>query len=262
MLKEGHNFEACKICGAESRIIFSKQILKKYQINYFQCPKCYFSQTEEPYWLAEAYRNSMNIGDTGQVYRLIRCALFTKIIIRNLLNSNGKFLDYAGGYGMFTRIMRDFGFSFFWDDLFTENLLAKGFELSNSGIDNFEAITVFECFEHWNDPMAEIERIFEKTDTIIFTTNLISYPAPKEWWYYGFDHGQHISFYSQKSFKVLEEKFNAHFFTKNGIHILSKKKINGLIYKCSIIEAKILIKLLNFFNLPSLTSSDHSKLIK
>lgn len=256
------NIEVCKICGAVSRTMFTKQILKKYQIKYFQCPKCHFSHTETPFWLNEAYENSMNLGDTGQVYRIFRCAMFTKLIIRNLLNSNGKFLDCAGGYGMFTRIMRDFGFDFFWDDLYTENLMAKGFELSNSGPKKFEAITVFECFEHWIDPVTEITRIFEMTETIIFTTNLISHPAPNDWWYYGFDHGQHISFFSKKSFNVLETKFNARFFSKNGIHILTKKHLNQALFKLSVIEANTLMKFINFFNLPSLTSLDHSKLIR
>ncbi len=38
------------------------------------------------------------------------------------------FLDYAGGYGVFTRLMRDIGFDFYWHDPYTQNLFANGFE--------------------------------------------------------------------------------------------------------------------------------------
>jgi hypothetical protein len=42
--------------------------------------------------------------------------------------------------------------------------------------------------------MNEIDNIFKHTDSFFFTTNNLKHPAPdpESWWYYGFDHGQHI----------------------------------------------------------------------
>ncbi len=50
---------------------------------------------------------------------------------------------------MFTRLMRDYGFDFLHYDKHTQNLFARGFEFHDEKI---EAITCFECFEHFVNP--------------------------------------------------------------------------------------------------------------
>jgi hypothetical protein len=252
--------EECKICGHESTRIFEQKILNKYLISYYQCPHCGFSQTEKPFWLNESYDESMNLGDTGQMKRTLNNLIKTKNLIRNTLNPDGKFLDFAGGYGLFARGMRDLGYNFFWDDLYTPNILCKGFEKGD--IKSFDAITVFECFEHFEHPIDEIKNLFSLTDTIIFTTSLISVPAPKNWWYYGFDHGQHISLFSEKSLKHLESKLNCHFYSKFGLHVLTKKRISPIILWLCMFRSKVELLMLGLNNIKSLTASDHTKLIE
>lgn len=222
----------CKICKTPSSKIFSGTILKKYAVGYFQCPNCGFAQTEEPYWLNESYSESMNFGDTGQISRNLNASKVLLPLIHYFFNREGKYLDYAGGYGMFTRMMRDIGIDYFWDDKYTKNLIGLGFERSFQST-QFELVSTFECFEHWVDPLIEIEGILKETDSIFFTTNLISRPAPKpdDWWYYGFDHGQHVAFHSADSLKFVAQKFGLYFYTKRGFHLLTKKKINKLAYK-------------------------------
>lgn len=249
----------CKICESETKQIFTRTILQRHKISYFQCPKCGFTQTEEAFWLPEAYESSMNLGDTGQVIRSIQNSIKLKFVLSAISKPTEPFLDYAGGYGILTRLMRDLGFNFFWEDKFTKNLLASGFEGASI---KYSAVTVFECFEHWENPMIEIQNLFEKTDTIIFSTNIISDPAPKEWWYYGFDHGQHISFFSRNSLKFIAEKFGCYFYSKAGIHIFSKNKISSIKLFSGILRAKILLKILDNSSKKSLTTSDHIFLTK
>ena len=52
----------------------------------------------------------------------------TTTLIYFLFNTKGQFLDYGVGYGVFVRLMRDIGFDYFWQDKYTENLFAQGFE--------------------------------------------------------------------------------------------------------------------------------------
>ena len=59
----------CKICKQQTKQIFQAKILNKYEINYFHCEHCDFLQTEEPYWLDEAYSESINVSDTGYMQR-------------------------------------------------------------------------------------------------------------------------------------------------------------------------------------------------
>ncbi|MEJ2506837.1 MAG: hypothetical protein P8Y81_11315 [Ignavibacteriaceae bacterium] len=57
----------CKICSSESKYVFSATVLQKYDVKYFHCPECGFLQTEEPYWLDEAYSSAIGAEDTGLI---------------------------------------------------------------------------------------------------------------------------------------------------------------------------------------------------
>lgn len=218
----------CKICQSPSIKIFNAKLLYKYDVAYFQCTKCGFGQTEKPYWLDEAYISSMNLSDTGVMYRSERMSKITTTLLCLFFNTKGAFLDYAGGFGVFTRQMRDIGFDYYWHDPYTKNELARGFEGDLNK--KYEVVTTFESFEHFEYPMEEVAKILKLTDTIILTTDLISIPAPShsQWWYYGSEHGQHIAFHSKESFKVMASKFGLHYHNAMNVHILTKKKIGFL----------------------------------
>ena len=117
----------CRICGSKCEVKHTALIMGKYKINYYLCNECNFLQAEEPYWLEESYANPINNTDTGLVSRNISLAKKTSIILYYLFGKKGMYLDYGGGYGLFTRLMRDRGFDFYWQDSYTENLLSKGF---------------------------------------------------------------------------------------------------------------------------------------
>ena len=83
-------------------------------------------------------------------------------------------------------------------------------------------------FEHFIDPLEELEKMLLISKNILLTTILLPDPVPeiKNWWYYGTEHGQHISFYSKKTLEFLAKKYNLNLYT-NGInlHLLTDKKI-------------------------------------
>jgi hypothetical protein len=223
----------CKICGTKSNYIFNAVLLNKYDVKYYHCPKCDFIQTEEPYWFDEAYKYPINIEDTGLVSRNILLAKRTSSMLYFLFNKKGLFLDYAAGYGLFVRLMRDNGFDFYWSDIHTENLLAKGFEYNPAVHKNITLITVFECFEHFSDPIKEVKKLLNISPNIIFSTETFSkkVPAPNEWDYYGFSHGQHISFYSQKTLQTIAQKFGLNLYSNGkSYHLLTKKKISNFVF--------------------------------
>jgi len=222
----------CKICGRDSKKIFNTKILNKYNINYFYCKECGFIQTQEPYWLDKAYEESINITDTGIMQRNLYLSKITSILLFFVFDKNAKFLDYAGGYGIFTRLMRDIGFDFYWYDKYSENLLARGFEYKKT--DKIELITSFEAFEHFVNPSEEIEKMLGISKNIFFSTELYEYnpPKPDEWWYYGLEHGQHISFYSIKTLNYIANKYKLNLYTNGrNLHLLTEKKINNVFFK-------------------------------
>lgn len=215
----------CPICGNESNKCFNHMILNKYNIDYFHCDNCDFLHTEEPYWLRESYKESINLSDTGYISRNLSLSGRAFIFFLILFGKREKYLDYAGGYGMATRVLRDFGLDFYWDDKYTKNLFAQGFEYKNQII---KALTCFECFEHFVCPTEEIEKMLSISRNILFSTVIKSDVVPPEnWWYYGFNHGQHISFYSMRTLKYLANKYKL-FLYSNGrnFHYFSDKKIS------------------------------------
>ncbi len=252
----------CKICGTTSSLAFNAEVLNKYDVKYFKCTYCDYLFTEQPYWLEEAYKSPINISDTGIMSRNIYFSKIVSSIIYFCFDKNSEFLDYAGGYGIFTRLMRDIGFDFYWHDEFAKNLLSRGFEMKNNS-KKFELITAFEVFEHLPNPAEEIQKMRKLSDSILFSTVTLPSSVPeKNWWYYAFEHGQHISFYSEKTLKLIAEKFGMNFYPMKNIFLFTKKNISPLKLKLIYLLSHFGLNLYVRFRMKSLTDSDHKKMLK
>lgn len=215
-----------KITGGATEKILKLKILNKYDVEYFKCIDTDFIQTEEPFWLAESYSSAITKLDVGLVERneLLRNKIIP--ILARHFNTNGTFLDYAGGYGIFTRMMRDKGYNFFHTDIYCANIFAEFFDLKTlqEGT-KFELVTAFEVFEHLQNPIEEIEKILEYSNNLFFTTVL--HPGVDklvDWWYLIPETGQHISLYSEKSLQYIAEKFQLKYYTDGeGAHLFTDR---------------------------------------
>lgn len=222
----------CRICNASASQWDAGAILQKYSVSYYICPECGFIQTEIPYWLDEAYNESINITDTGIMQRNSDLSKLTISVIVLLFSPKKLFLDYAGGYGILTRIMRDYGVSFLWHDPYSKNLIARGFEYQGS--ETIEMLTCFEAFEHFISPLEELEKMLSISKNILFSTLLLpsSPPKVKDWWYFGTEHGQHISFYTVDSLQKIADTFELNFYSDGKyIHLFTEKKISKSWFK-------------------------------
>lgn len=214
----------CKICLSETNLFGHALFMHEHEVDYFQCPQCFFVQTETPYWLEQAYENPITESDVGLVYRNLNLAHISKAIINQYFNWQGQFLDYGGGYGLFVRLMRDGGFDFYWHDKFCENIFARGLE--GDFKQPYELVTSFELVEHLVDPIAEIREILKLSDSFLFSTELLPshFPKPGEWWYYAPHEGQHISIYSQQSLRYLAEQLGCNFYSDgSSTHLLTRR---------------------------------------
>ena len=131
----------------------------------------------------------------------------TTTLIYFLFNTKGQFLDYGGGYGVFVRLMRDIGFDYYWQDKYTENLFAQGFEYTKIKNGQIELLTCFEAFEHFVDPVTELEKLLKTSQNILLSTEFYPEPLPNpdEWWYFSMEHGQHVGFFQKKHLSILRE---------------------------------------------------------
>lgn len=226
----GHGI-GCPVCSGPMTHCFSEQVLGKYRADYQVCEQCGFLRAHDPHWLDEAYSSAIAAADTGLVVRNFSVACKLAGVLYWVLGERGEgcYLDSAGGYGMLTRLMRDFGFDFYWADKYCNNLLVPGFEYSQAkGPCN--AVTAIEVFEHLTDPAAFIEETlaFSGAQTLVFTTELYegTPPKPDAWWYYAFETGQHIGFFQRRTLETLGARLGLQFSSANGIHVFSRTAMN------------------------------------
>jgi hypothetical protein len=216
----------CKICGSEIKKAFERQVLGKYQAVYCKCESCGFLYAKDPFWLPEAYETTITSADTGLLSRNISYHRKAAVLIYNMLDPDGCYLDYGGGYGVFTRLMRDAGFEFFHTDPYTQNLFAKDCEWDRTT--KIDGVTCFELFEHLADPMQEIRQIVSISKTVIFSTEVLPEEIPPvSWEYYGFGHGQHISFYSNRTLQFIANELGVHWANAGGLHLFSQSEISA-----------------------------------
>ncbi|MFA6312388.1 MAG: class I SAM-dependent methyltransferase [Sterolibacterium sp.] len=235
-----------------------------HEVSYYRCARCGLVQTEDPYWLDEAYRNPIAVSDTGLIQRNFSIAAKLSALLYFCLEPKGAYLDVAGGYGMLVRLMRDIGFDFYWSDKHCENILARGFEWTGA-TRKFSALTAFEVLEHVQDPVGFVAGLLKEhgTRTLILSTQTYAGDPPaKDWWYYAFETGQHISFYQARTLAALAERLDLHFLSANGMHILTDRP--AAFARLKLLTGKLAYPAALYIRrtLGSKTLSDHSDLMR
>jgi hypothetical protein len=198
--------DQCRLCKAEAAGLFSLRILGQHEAKYFRCGNCDLIQTELPYWLEQAYTTTYSALDVGVLYRNQFCTRLTLAVAKVLgLPASAPCLDYGGGHGIFTRLMRDAGCNFVWYDKLGPNLFARKFEGLPQA--QYKLVTCFEVFEHFVNVQEELARLFQpQPDYVLAGTILHSNPG-KDWWYLVPESGQHVAFYSRRTMQQIGATF-------------------------------------------------------
>ncbi len=194
----------CRACDSATRPLWRGKLLDM-KVQYFECPTCKYVQTEQPHWLERAYAEAINDSDTGIMARNVANA---RIVIGTLWAMgalDGIVVDYAGGYGILVRLLRDYGVDALWSDPYCENRVARGFEHRGQPA---TLVTAFEAFEHFIEPTKELTRMLAIAPNLLLSTMLVPTPPPPhdDWWYYGREHGQHVGLFRLETLEMLARK--------------------------------------------------------
>ena len=251
------NTTICRMCSStEIAFLHKGMLFGNINVSYFECQICGYVQTETPYWLDRAYSETINASDTGIMWRNQTNARITLATMMMLGELDALVVDYAGGYGILVRLLRDYGVNALWSDRYCTNLLARGFEHID---EDAKLVTCFEALEHFVDPAEEFSKMFDMAPNVLLSTELIAEPAPKQdnWWYYGQEHGQHIGFIRHRTLEKIAKE-TGKFLLSDGhsYHLFSETKISPISWYVLVRANKVLPVLLRK-RLLSKTWTDH-----
>jgi hypothetical protein len=256
---------ACPVCGSAMHEAFRAAMLHRYEGIYDHCDACGFLRVRDPHWLAEAYSDAIAITDTGLMWRNRAISQQLASLLTVLGHApEDRYLDYAGGYGVLTRLMRDAGYDFYWSDPYCQNLVATGFGYK-ADRGPCRTVTAFEVLEHVERPREFVETALAagSADTLVFTTELYSGPPPQpsEWRYYSAETGQHIAFFRRDTLARLAEALGMNFHTSHGLHILSRRQLPLRRIDLALGRLGLLFALWGRRALHSKTMSDHESMV-
>lgn len=191
--------EPCRLCAGATDHAFSATIMGRRIIDYFTCRDCGSLQTEAPVWLDEAYSLHLGLLDCGAVQRNLdnaaACLVAAKLWgLRNAL-------DFGGGDGMLTRLLRDYGLNCFVSDKYAAPTYAQGFQAPD-----FQApdlLVSFEVFEHFDAPARQLGELFANRPVVLLSSTGLYRGQRANWPYLSLRSGRHIFFYSPKAMDLI-----------------------------------------------------------
>jgi Methyltransferase domain len=222
----------CRLCGGVSRPIFGLQVLEKYAVNYLRCADCHSLQTERPYWINEAYTNSLAKLDTGAAQRTL-VNLAAAYAVARVLKLNDV-VDFGGGDGLLCRLLRDYGVNCLVYDKYAQPSYAPNFVAQS--LSQARILLAFEVFEHFENPRDDFKALLDLDIPVVMASTAIFKDQGPDWWYLAPETGQHVFFYSVAALKLIARTYGYELLICSGHLLLLKpgraSSLRRLLLKC------------------------------
>jgi 2-polyprenyl-3-methyl-5-hydroxy-6-metoxy-1,4-benzoquinol methylase len=224
----------CRLCGGNLLHRFNITVLRKYTVPYYECEKCLSLQTEQPYWLDEAYNHLSGL-DTGAAQRNIHnlAACYTLSRLFNFKNV----IDIGGGDGLLCRLLRDYDINCFVKDKYAKPTYAQGFTEPDFVKPDF--IIALEVFEHFSNPITDLEQLFGYNANALLVSTGIYNNQTADWWYLAPEGGQHVFFYSEPALLLIAKRYDYELIISGGFILFIRK---ALLTPVKTVLAKLALK--------------------
>lgn len=195
----------CRFCRGGVIKAFSDVILNKYNVNYWKCESCGSLQTDEPFWLQEAYSDgNLTYLDVGVIQRNINNFSIIAAVAR--LADVHNILDYGGGDGLLCRNLRDIGLNAYVSDKYASLSYVKGFDTPDFSRPDLSV--AFEVVEHFANPADDLKQIFSHQPNYVILSTVLYNNQNSGWWYLSKDTGQHVFFYTREAMRMIANEYN------------------------------------------------------
>jgi hypothetical protein len=224
---------SCPICSDECHGAFEVKIQNSFNTQLFTCSNCGFSFYPNQNWISGSFSEELNSLDVGSVGRALLASDFLTEFIHSEKLTKSNFLDYGGGYGLQTRILRDRGLNWKNFDPFAQPLFSRNFTGDLS--ETYQLISLIEVSLHFENPIHEFAKLTAVGDYLVFTAVIPGKDFGPGWWYITGETGQHIAFYSLDSLKEIARQLGV-LFSSDGkfFHVFHKAPLK--------IKTKILLR--------------------
>jgi len=234
-------YSSCRLCGGALQSLFSKKVLGKYDVSYHKCSECHSLQTENPYWINEAYqKDNLSNTDTGAVQRNLN-NLPVCYFISKLLRANNV-IDIGGGDGLLCRLLRDHKVNCYIKDKYSTPTYAQGFTEEN--FETPDLVIGFEVIEHYPNPMSDLDEMFNRQPQALLLSTSIYTNEKENWWYLSSESGQHVFFYSKKAMLMIAEKYSYELIMSGGYFLFLKNSSLLTRVASKIILKKLVVRFL------------------
>lgn len=220
--------DACRACQRPTRAQQTVRV-RGVPVELHRCTFCGLFEFPDPDWLEQAYADPVSEIDIGLPARCFYVARTAEAIIRAQHLGASRHLDYGGGYGLLTRLMRDQGVDMRHHDPFAKNLFAQGFE-GDPG-EEYGCVTMVEVLEHLTEPLALLQSFSANARMVIVSTQLVPEGLSdlSDWWYLIPDLGQHITFYTPRALTELASRTGYQVSSDGaGIHVFHREPLERL----------------------------------
>lgn len=220
----GITANACRLCGSSTHLLFNKQVLNKYDVQFRQCRHCGASQTEKPYWLDEAYVPGNAQFDTGQLTRsLVNAAVISALLPMAGLGPGTRVVDYGCGSGLTVRTLRDTGIDAWGYERHGTPPLALGFQTQTCS--GFDVVNLCEVVQRFDEPRQYFDELFSTNPALVVIQTGIAPQITESWDYITPEHGQHIFFLSPATVTWLCQTYGRQPVAVAGFQVLARPDV-------------------------------------